>query len=415
MATLRAGGEAAHQGVPQRILATLNVRALLVVGQIALSTVLLIGAALLVESIAHLRRVDVGFNPSHLLTTRITLPPLRYDTDRKRATFYQDLTQGVEALPGIDSGVAAAVLPMMPQPGTPVQNAAQAPLRLNERPIEEIANVAPGYFRTLEIPLRRGRDFNAQGREDSQRVTIIDENLARQFWPGYPRGLNPVGQRLLIGGIDPEPVQIIGVVGNVHQSLEGNAWPGTVYVPFAQGVTQSAMLAIRTKGDPLRFTRAVREQVSALDRDETIANARTMDALIEAQVGQRRLLMILLESFAGMALLLALIGIYGVISYSAARRTQEVGIRRALGAQQRDVLWLVIREGLSLALAGIIVGLGAAIALTRLLNTLLFGVTATDPLTFAVVALLFLLVGLAAIYIPAHRTSRIDPMAALRM
>ncbi len=415
MATLRAGGEAAHQGVPQRILATLNVRALLVVGQIARSTVLLIGAALLVESIAHLRRVDVGFNPSHLLTTRITLPPLRYDTDRKRATFYQDLIQGVEALPGIDSGVAAAVLPMMPQPGTPVQNAAQAPLRLNERPIEEIANVAPGYFRTLEIPLRRGRDFNAQGREDSQRVTIIDENLARQFWPGYPRGLNPVGQRLLIGGIDPEPVQIIGVVGNVHQSLEGNAWPGTVYVPFAQGVPQSAMLAIRTKGDPLRFTRAVREQVSALDRDETIANARTMDALIEAQVGQRRLLMILLESFAGMALLLALIGIYGVISYSAARRTQEVGIRRALGAQQRDVLWLVIREGLSLALAGIIVGLGAAIALTRLLNTLLFGVTATDPLTFAVVALLFLLVGLAAIYIPAHRTSRIDPMAALRM
>jgi len=415
MATLRAGGEAAHQGVPQRILATLNVRALLVVGQIALSTVLLIGAALLVESIAHLRRVDVGFNPSHLLTTRITLPPLRYDTDRKRATFYQDLIQGVEALPGIDSGVAAAVLPMMPQPGTPVQNAAQAPLRLNERPIEEIANVAPGYFRTLEIPLRRGRDFNAQDREDSQRVTIIDENLARQFWPGYPRGLNPVGQRLLIGGIDPEPVQIIGVVGNVHQSLEGNAWPGTVYVPFAQGVPQSAMLAIRTKGDPLRFTRAVREQVSALDRDETIANARTMDALIEAQVGQRRLLMILLESFAGMALLLALIGIYGVISYSAARRTQEVGIRRALGAQQRDVLWLVIREGLSLALAGIIVGLGAAIALTRLLNTLLFGVTATDPLTFAVVALLFLLVGLAAIYIPAHRTSRIDPMAALRM
>ena len=175
------------------------------------------------------------------------------------------------------------------------------------------------------------------------------------------------------------------------------------------------MLAIRTQGDPLRFTSAVRRQVSALDRDETIANPRTMDALIEAQVGERRLLMILLESFAGVALLLALMGIYGVISYSAAQRTQEVGIRRALGAQQKDVLWLVIREGLRLALAGIVVGLGAAVGLTRLVDTLLFGVTATDPLTFAAIAVLFLLVGLAAIYIPAHRTCRIDPMAALRM
>jgi putative ABC transport system permease protein len=414
IATLRASGDAGRQGAPRRILAVLNIRGLLVVGQVALSMVLLIGAALLVESIAHLRHVDLGFNPSHLLTLRITLPPLRYETDQKRAAFYEDLIRGVEALPGVQSGVAAMVLPMTPQPGTPVQNAAQAPLRLNERPIEAIWGVMPGFFRTFEIPIKRGRDFDAQDREDSERVTVIDESLARQFWPAYPRGLDPVGQRVFIGGINPKPAKIVGVVANVRQGLAGNAWPGTVYLPFTQGAPQSAMVAIRTEGDPLQFTRAVREQVRALDRDEPIADARTMNDLVEAEVGQRRLLMILLESFAGVALLLALIGIYGVISYSVSERTQEVGIRRALGAQESDILLLVIRQGFGLVLAGIVLGLGGAVALTRLVNALLFGVDATDPATFAGVALLFMLIGLAASYIPARRAASIDPMAALR-
>ncbi|HEV2687246.1 MAG TPA: ABC transporter permease, partial [Bryobacteraceae bacterium] len=347
IATLRASGEAGNKGVPRRILAALNVRGLLVVGQIALSIVLLIGAALLVESIAHLRHVDVGFNPSNLLTIRISLPPLRYDTDQKRAAFYASLIQSAEASPGIRGGVAAAYVPMMAYAGTPVQDATQPRLRLNERPIEAIVPITPGYFRTLEIPLRRGRDFGAQDKADSQRVTIIDENLARQFWPSYPNGENPIGKRLLIGGINPNPAEIVGVVANVRQRLQGNAWPGTVYVAFTQGAPQSAILAIRTEGNPLRFTSAVREQVRALDRDQAIANIRTMEALVEAQVGQPGLLMILLESFAGVALLLALIGIYGVIAYSVAQRTQEVGIRRALGASQSDILWLVIKQGLA--------------------------------------------------------------------
>jgi putative ABC transport system permease protein len=415
MSTLRASGGAGQQGVPRRILTHLNLHGLLVVGQIALSMVLLIGAALLVESIAHLQRVNVGFNASNLLTMRVSLPALRYDTDQKRAAFYKGLIRGVEALPGIRNGVAAAGLPMMPQPGTPVQNAAQAPLKLNERPIEAIASVMPGYFRTLEIPLRRGRDFSAQDSEDSQRVTIIDESLARQLWPSYPRGTDPVGQHLFIGGINPKPAKIVGVVADVRQSLEGNPWPGTVYLPFAQGTPQSAILAIRTEGDPLRFTRAVREQVRVLDRDQPILNVRTMDALVEAQLGQRRLLMILLESFAGVALLLALLGIYGVVSYSVAQRTQEVGIRRALGARQSDILWLVVRQGVGLVLPGITLGIGGAVVLTRLVNTFLFGVNATDPATFAGVAWLFLVVGLAASYVPAHRATRIDPMAALRL
>jgi len=415
MATLRASGDAASKGAPRRGLAALNVRGLLVVGQIALSIVLLIGAALLVETIAHLRHVDVGFKPANLLTMRLSLPPLRYDTDQKRSAFHAALIQRAEESPGMLSGTAAVAVPMMGYPGTPVQDATQPPLKLSERPIETVINITPGYFRTLEIPLKRGRDFSARDRADSQRVTIIDESLARQFWPSYPRGEDPIGKRLLIGGINPNPAEIVGVAADVRQRLQGNAWPGTVYLPFTQGAPQSAVFAIRTEGDPLRFTNAIREQVRALDRDQPIADVRTMDALVEAQVGQPGLLMILLESFAGMALLLALIGIYGVIAYSVAERTQEVGIRRALGASQSDILWLVIKQGLVLMLAGIALGLGGAFALTRVMSALLFQVSATDPATFGGIALLFLLVALAASYIPARHAARIDPMAALRV
>lgn len=415
MSTLRASGELGGKGVPGRILAALNARGLLLVGQIALSIVLLIGAALLVESIANLRHVHVGFNTGNLLTMRISLPPLRYDTDQKRATFYAALIQGAEQSPGVRGGAAAMTVPMMGYAGTPVQDATQPPLKLNERPIETVVNITPGYFRTFEIPLKRGRDFSAQDRADSQRVAIVDESLARQFWPGYPGGQDPVGKRLFVGGINPKPAEIVGVVADVRQNLEGNMWPGTVYLPFTQGAPQSAIFAVRTEGDPLRFTNAVRERVRALDRDLAVANVRTMDALVEAQVGQRSLLMTLLESFAAMALLLALIGIYGVIAYSVSQRTREVGIRRALGASQSDILWLVAKQGFVLTLAGIALGLGGAFVLTRVANTFLFHVTATDPATFAGVALLFFLVALAASYIPARRATRIDPMAALRV
>ena len=250
MSTLRASGELAAKGVPRRILAAVNTRGLLVIGQIALSVVLLIGAALLVESIARLRNIDVGFNPANVLTMSLSLPPLRYDTDQKRRAFYEALLQGVEALPGISGATAALAVPMLGYPGTPVQNASQPPLRLNERPIEVIMNVTPGYFRTFQIPVKRGRDFNSHDTAESQRITVIDEGLARQFWPSYPKGLDPIGQRIFIGGINPKPAEIVGIVANVRQALEGNAWPGTVYVPFSQQAPQSAILAIRTEATP---------------------------------------------------------------------------------------------------------------------------------------------------------------------
>ena len=412
--TLRASGEAASKGVPRRILAGVNVRGLLVVGQIALSIVLLIGSALLMQSIARMRQVDLGFNSSNLLTMRVSLPPLRYDTDQKRSSFFHDLVQRVGLLPGVRGATAALFLPMMGYAGTPVQDAAKPALKLNERPIATIMSVTPGYFRTLEIPVKRGREFAERDRVDAQRVAVIDEALARRFWPDYPHGRDPIGQRILVGGVNLKPAEIVGIVANVHMSIEKSLWPETVYVAFAQNPQPFAMLATRTLGDPLRFTRAVREQVLALDRDQPAADVRTMDELVEGQVGQRRLLMALLGSFAAVAVLLALIGMYGVIAYSVAQRTQEVGIRRALGAQQSDILRLVMGQGLFLTLAGTAFGLGGAFALTRLMQTLLFNVSATDPATFVGIALFFLAVALAASYIPARRAARIDPMTALR-
>jgi len=411
---LRASGEAGNPGA-KRGWAGLNVRGLLSIGQVALSIVLLIGAALLIKSVSNLRGIDVGFNPSHLLTMQVPLPPLRYDTNQKRASFFQELLGRVGSLPGVRGATAAMFLPMVGYAGTPVQDASKPILPLNKRMIATLWTTTPGYFRTLGIPLRRGRDFTEQDTLDAQRVAIIDEAFARRFWPAYPAGLDPIGQRILIGGVNKKPAVIVGIAAHVHEALENGSWPESVYVSFEQNAPPFAMLAIRTQGDPLRFTKAVREQVQALDHDQPITLVRTMDNLVEEQVGQRRLLVILLGSFAGVALLLALIGIYGVIAYSVAQRTQEMGIRRALGAQQSDILRLVVGHGFRLAVVGVALGIAGALGLTRLMTTLLFHVSATDPATFAIVALLFLLVALAASYVPARRAVKIDPMAALRM
>ncbi len=412
IAVLRASGEGANRSAPRGILPRISLRSLLSVGQIGLSVVLLIGASLLMESIAYLRGVRLGFNPSNLLTMRITLPLLRYDTDHKTNAFFQELIRRVETLPGVHGAAAAMTLPMMAYPGTPVQDAAKPPLKLNERPIAKIFLVTPGYFHTLEIPLRRGREFTEQDMESTQAVAMIDENLARHFWPAYPAGLDPVGQRIFIGGTNPKPVEIVGIVADVHQILEDATWPDSVYVP---GPPATAVFAVRTDGDPLSYTSAVREQVQALDPHQPIAAVETMEELVEAELGERRLLMTLLACFAGVALLLAVIGIYGVIAYSVVQRTQELGIRRALGAQHGDILWLVMGQGLLLALSGIAAGLAGAFALTRVMTSVLFHVSPVDPVTFAAVALLFLVVALLATYIPARRAARIDPMAALRV
>jgi predicted permease len=412
---LRGSGAAAGGEIPNHIFHRLSVRGLLVVGQVALSVVLLIGAALLMKSLARLRGVDVGFNPANLLTVSVSLPPARYDTDQKRASFFRNVVEKVDSSPGVRSTTAAMFLPMTGYVGSPVQDAGKPPLKLNERPIVTLLIVEPAYFRTLRIPMRRGRDFAEQDKNGTERVAIIDEAMARRLWPAYPSGLDPIGQCLFIGGVNKQPVRIVGIAADVHQNLENSAWPETVYTAFAQNPQPSAMLAIRTRGDPLRLVSTIRQQVRTLDHDQPISDVRTMEDLVDAEVGQRRLIVALLGSFAAVALLLALIGIYGVISYAVTQRVHELGIRWALGAQRMDLLRLVMGQGLGLTLAGIGIGIAGALALTRVLTSLLFHVNASDPATYLGIGVLFVLAGLAASYIPARRATRLDPMAALRV
>jgi putative ABC transport system permease protein len=389
-------------------------RGLLVVGQVALSMVLLIGAALLIESLARVYRVNPGFQTSHLLTMSIALSPTRYDTDAKKAKFYRELVEHTEALPGVRSAAVTLNLPMTDTwVGQPVQLAGIPPLRLNERPIGITQNISPEYFRTLAITLKRGRKFTAQDNATSVPVAIVSENMARLFWPQYPLEANPVGQHILIGN-DPQPVEIVGIAPNVRQSGRDDNPRPEVYLPCAQKPPQSAMLAVRTDGSPRSFANAVRAQILAIDRDQPVSAVASMDELVEASEGQLRLMMTLLGTFAGAAALLAVVGLYGLISYSVVQRTKEIGIRRALGAQRSDILSLIAGQVVRLTLTGILLGIGGAFALTRLLQDLLFQVRASDPATFIGISILFVVVGMSASYIPAHRAAKVDPMVALR-
>jgi putative ABC transport system permease protein len=411
-AVLRASGEAANSTGKKRIALRLNARGIRVIGQVALSMVLLIGVALLTQSLARMYGVNPGFNPSHLLTMRISLPPSRYDTGQKQAAFFDQLAQRVQSLPGVRGAAAMFTVPMSGYAMAPVQLANQPPQPLNQRRLALLQPVTHGYFNTLEIPLKRGRDFSERDDATAPLTAIVNESLARVLWPAYPNGLDPVGQRILIGN-QTAAVEIVGIVGDMHQALEADPLPG-MFRPLDQFPLVSAAFAVRTADDPLQFAHAVSGQVLALDRDQPVSAVETMEDLMEAQGGQRRVILTLLGCFAGVALLLAVIGIYGAIAYSVAQRTPEVGIRRALGAQDTDILRLVVGQGLVLTLVGVALGVGGALALTRVLTSLLFHTSATDPVAFVGIAVLFVIVSLGASYLPARRAARIDPMRALR-
>lgn len=410
---LRGSGEAVSS-TGERPLLRFGWRGLLVVGQVALSIVLLIGATLLIESLAHLYRVDPGFQPASLLTMQIALSPTRYDTDAKKAAFYEELVKRTQSLPGIRSAAVTLTLPMHDSwLGAPLDLAGRPPVKFNERPIGIFQAITPGYFHTLEIRLKRGRQFTEHDSADAVPVAIISESLARMFWPQYPGGPDPIGQHILMGS-NPLPEEIVGISADVRQTGRDQDPRPVVYFPCAQKPQPSAMLAVRTTGHPLLFADAVRGQVLAIDRDQPVSAIASMDELVEASEGQLRLMMTLLGAFAGVAALLAMIGLYGVISYSVVRRTKELGIRRALGAQPSHILSLMAGQVVRLALTGVVVGVCGAFVLTRVLEDLLFQVRATDPSTFAGISILFVLVALAASYVPARRAAKVDPMVALR-
>jgi putative ABC transport system permease protein len=388
-----------------------NMRNTLVAGQIALSIVLLSGAALLMRTLVQLSRVDPGFDSSNLLTFRISLSPARYNKTESLVAFYDEVLRRIDAVPGVQSSTISLTLPMTGFAQMPVQPADAPPRKLNERPLGIIQFVTPDYFRALRIPLRQGREFTAQDKTGEQPLTIINEALARKLWPDYPQ-FNPIGRRILMGARTTQ-YEVVGIVGDIRQNLDGEPMP-SMYWSAYQNVSPTMMFAVRTGGNPLRYAEQMRRAVLDVDSAQPISAIHTMTELAEQYEGQRRLVLLVLGAFAIAAVLLTMIGIYGTITYWVVQRTGELGIRRALGAPTENILWLVVGRGLGLTTVGLVIGILGAIALTRLMHSLLFHISPTDPMTLGAVALITAMLSLVASYLPARRAVRVDPMEALR-
>jgi putative ABC transport system permease protein len=387
---------------------------LFIVTEFALALTLLVGAGLMIRSFLQLQRVNPGFNPDHLLTAEIVLPQNRYGTPERVGEFQQRLLQDVQSLPGVQSASASMALPpnllMMHNPFV-VEGHLPAPGE--SQPLAEQLLISPDYFRTLGIRLNAGRAFSDADNASSPPVVIINEKMARSYFPNE----NAIGRRIQTGDYDPAGpwITIVGIVDDVkYTGLQEESEP-TMYTPFLQHLWwRSLYLAVRTDRDPLSAVAATREAVWAIDRDLPVSQVKTMAQVMSESVAEPRTYTLLLGLFGGVAMVLAAIGIYGVIAYAVTQRTREIGIRMALGAQTRDVMKLIVKEGMTLALVGVAIGLAASFALTRVMASLLFGVSATDPLTFTVIALVLALVGLLACYLPARRATKVDPMVALR-
>ncbi|HEV2864460.1 MAG TPA: ABC transporter permease [Pyrinomonadaceae bacterium] len=389
-----------------------RLRSALVVAEIALALVLLAGAGLMARSFAVLQHVDPGFKGDRVLTADLSLPAAKYKENPQVVNFFGQLAGRVAALPGVEKAAAVSALPL----AGGVDMIAFSIEGRPEPPAEQVWDaeyrvVTPGYFETLSIPLIRGETITERHTADQPAVTVINETMARKFWPNE----DPIGKRINLGNPETSPWRtVIGVVRDTkHEGLDKEAY-AQMYAPFAQFPRRSMTVVARTAGDPLGLVAGVRREVAAIDKDQPLSNALTMERVLADSVARQRFQMTLTLIFAGVGLLLAAVGIYGVVSYTVAQRTHEFGVRIALGAQGRDVLGLVVRHGIVLAAAGVGVGLLGSLLLARLLSSLLYGVSTSDPLTFAGVSLLLTGVALLACYVPARRATRVDPLTALR-
>jgi len=401
-------------------------RACLVVGEIALALVLLVGAALLIRTFVGLRSVNPGFDPHNVLTLQTSLSGGRYGTTAQVANLTRQMTERLESLPGVQSAAATIMLPIE-------VGGVDLPFNIEGKPPakgelyngdEQWRSISPHYFAAFKIPLLRGRGFTERDAGHSAQVVIVNEAFAKRYWPKE----NPIGRRVTIGkGLSPEfdePArEVVGIVGNVRENGLTEADQGVMYVPAGQvndGVTAFVnrivplSWAVRTSMDPKALTAAVQHEFLSIDARLPVSKIRTMEQIISEATARQNFNMLLLTIFAAVALLLASIGIYGLMSYSVEQRTQEIGIRVALGARSQDMLRMVVTQGLRLAAIGMGIGLAAAFGLTRLLANLLFGVKATDPVAFGAVAGILAAVACLATYIPARRASRIDPVISLR-
>jgi putative ABC transport system permease protein len=387
-------------------------RSLLVVGQTALAIVLLVGAGLMLRSFVRLTTAKTGFEPAGLLTLQMTAPPGL--SPEAWGSAVQQIEQRIAALPGVQSVCAADAAPLS---GT--YDHSLVPLRPpgSENGPTDVSvgvhRVSPGYLRTLQVPLLAGRWFTEQDVAGAKRVVVINETMARRYWPKA----DPVGQALDLGmAIEPgyAPVEIVGVIGDVKYDDMAAQFGNDIYVPYPQSGYPCYCLTVRTPGDPLSVIPAVRQTVTAVQRELPVSDVMTMAQRMANSTSRTRFIAVLLASFAVLALVLAVTGLYGLIAYSIAQRTREIGIRMALGARSSQVLCLTLFQGMRLVIIGAAVGVAAALALSRLMRSLLYEVSAADPLTFAAVALLLALAALVACYVPARRAARIDPMVALR-
>lgn len=405
--TLKEGGRNAAATTKQWI------RSSLVVVEIALALAVLVGAGLLVKSFLHVQQVNPGFNPEGMLTMHLSLPMTKYSEAPQRANFYKQVINDVRALPGVQSVGAVSVLPLS-------GGGSSGSFRIEGRDVPPGQSsphgarwaATPDYFKTMGIPLIRGRYFEDRDTSEALPVAIIDQALAQKYWPNE----DPLGKRIVFEGTRDNPLwrEIVGIVGHVkHTDLEGES-RAQYYMPHQQRPQPNMALVIRTPNDPNALAGSVRSVIKSADSDLPVFRVRTMDQFVADSMTQRKFALLLICVFACLALLLSAIGLYGVMAYSVTQRTHELGLRMALGAQASDVLKLVVKQGMLLAVVGLAIGVVGAIFLSRLMKTMLFNVSATDPLVFVGIALILAAVALLACFVPARRATKVDPMVALR-
>jgi putative ABC transport system permease protein len=383
---------------------------ILVVCEIAMSLTLLVGAGLLLKSFWLLTQVDPGFQTTRIITADLGLNIPAYTEDAKRFRFWQEFESRAAALPGVESVAATSELPLNREHNDSsfyIDGRTYAPSEFDDANFREVSS---NFFATMHIPLLSGRGFTAQDTANSPGVVVVNEAFANQYF----KNQNPIGKRLRFASASKPEVEVIGVVGNIHHESLSESRAPEMYVPFAQDPIAQMHIVIRAAANPENLAAALKQVVTSIDKDETLSGFRTLDAIRDASIAQPRFSTQLLGTFAALALILAAIGLYGLMAYSVTQRINEIGIRVALGATRSDILNLILRRGASLALGGIAIGLVASLALSRLLSSFLFGVRPTDPLTFSAVAATLAAVALAASYIPAHRATRVDPNTCLR-
>jgi putative ABC transport system permease protein len=387
-----------------------RVRGVLVILEVALALVLLVCAGLMIRSFLSLQQVNPGFNPRNALAVSVSLPGKKYPESDQQAAFFTQLVEKVAALPGVQAVGVTQSLPIQSDYvlGFNIQG------RPPDPPGEDVSTnyyaVSPDYFKAMGIALIRGRIFTEQDRKDAPRVAIINETMAKKYFPDE----DPIGKHINVTNGPERFREIVGIVSDVKQYGLDRPTTAQTYEPYLQTPFSSMTLIVRTEGNPASLSAAIRSQVLAVDKDQPVSRIRLLDQVVSDSVAKQRFSMTLLGVFAVLALILAAVGLYGVMSYAVTQRTHEIGIRMALGASARDVLKLVIGQGMMLALIGIGIGLVASFGLTRLMASLLFGVSATDPVTFAVISVVLTGVALGACFVPARRALKVDPMVALR-